>query len=102
LDEQDRELDAEEDLDELIAEVLDQGREVAFQFWDSGAPGAGAGEVSVYEHRGKFYLFDDLGMHGPFETKGDAKDQGCVEEINEATREIWDAEKGITFRRRER
>lgn len=101
MDEQDRELDAEQD-DELITEVLDQGRKVAFQFWDSGAPGAGAGEVSVYKHRGKFYLFDDVGMHGPFETKAAAKDQGCVEQINEATREIWDEEAGTTFVRRER
>ena len=36
------------DDDELSERVLEEGREVAYQDWDSGGPGAGAGRVSVY------------------------------------------------------
>lgn len=77
-------------VDEDIGErILENGEEVAYQEWDSGGPGAGAGRVSVYEYAKKFYVLNDEGMDGPFGTKAEAITAGGVNIINDATKEIW-------------
>ena len=64
---------------DMFEQISDQGSLVAYQDWDSGGPGAGAGRVSVYEYEGEFYVSHDAGIDGPHK--------------------VWDSEKGFTYRR---
>ena len=88
------------DDDDLFDCVQEQGEEVAYQDWDSGGPGAGAGRVSVYHFEGRYYGFHDAEVEGPFKTKREAVAQLGVNDVNDATVEIWDKERGVTWSRR--
>jgi len=68
--------------------------EVAYQDWDSGGPGAGAGRISVYrlgnDRVGCVYFGShDAGWTEPYETLEEAAGVVGVSCTNEATREIW-------------
>ena len=77
--------DDDEDLWERIRE---RGEIVARHEWNSGNPGAGAGADYVYLYEGAFYAQDDLGLHGPFKTLGEASEAILMVET-EATERIW-------------
>ena len=62
--------------------VRNRGELVDSQEWDSGGPGAGAGEVAVYEYHGKFFVFHDAGAT-EYET------------LYEALRDNWLKTKGV-------
>ena len=62
----------EEFIDENFYDLVERyGFELAFQEWDSGAPGAGAGVVSLRRLWGRFFLFHDAG-YTEFRTAYDA------------------------------
>jgi len=62
-------------LSELIAE---QGTTVFRLRWDSGGPGAGAGEECVDVFRGLYWpCSSNEGYYGPFETLEEAINQDC-------------------------
>ena len=77
---------------ELYDRVLEDGCEVAFQDWDSGGPGAGAGRVSVYLYEDRYYVIDEVPLSGPFGTKREALEYGQVDVETDATEEIWHAD----------
>lgn len=85
----------DEDAEELLFyRILEEGELVAYQDWDSGGPGAGAGRVSVYLFEGRYYGFHDAGMEGPFEDKVAAIDAVGLDCVTDATRRIWGVEGG--------
>jgi hypothetical protein len=77
--------------------IMEKGTEVAYQDWDSGGPGAGAGRLSVYRYRGQFYVFHDAGMMGPYATLRRAAMEGGIERVNDATTAIWRADRGLIY-----
>ena len=82
--------DGEEDEEEDIFErILEDAEEVAFQDWGSGGPGAGAGRVSVYRYRDKYYVMHDAGLGGPYNTKAEAISANGVDRETDATVRIW-------------
>jgi hypothetical protein len=85
----------------LYDAIIGKGEEVAWQDWDSGGPGAGAGRVSVYRHKEVFYVFHDAGLEGPYSTKREAVEENQVGTINSVTQEIWDKDAGFIFKRSE-
>jgi hypothetical protein len=87
------------DDDDLLDRILSDGEEVAYQDWDSGGPGAGAGRVSVYRYGSRFCVLHDAGMSGPYGSIGEAVKRGGVNQVNAATTTIWHREKGVTFKR---
>ena len=90
---------ADLDDDELFEQILEDGLEVAYQDWDSGGPGAGAGRDSVRLYGGVFYVFHDAGMDGPFRLMSEAIASGGIDQINDATVAVWREGSGYTFRR---
>jgi hypothetical protein len=86
----------------LNERIIGSGKEVAYQEWDSGGPGAGAGRISVYRYRSNFYVFDDVGTHGPYKTFTRALKRAGIDEITDATVEVWRLDKGFTFERNTR
>jgi len=91
--------DDDQDDDDLFGQILENGQEVAYQDWDSGGPGAGAGRVFVLLHEGAFYVFHDAGMNGPFRSMAEAIASGGIDQITDATVAIWQVDMGYTFRR---
>ena len=85
-DQREPEEDEEEDFFEVLLEC---GQEVAYQDWDSGGPGAGAGRVSVYRYRDRFYVMHDAGLAGPYNTKAEAIRANGVDRETDATVRIW-------------
>jgi len=81
--------DEGDDPDDLGEQVLDEGELVAYQDWDSGGPGGGAGRVSVYRFRDQYYIFNDVGMDGPFSDFAQAAKSSGVLVETDATVEIW-------------
>ena len=79
--------EAEDDF--FFDNLIDNGEEVAYQDWDSGGPGAGAGRVSVYRYRHKFYVVHDAGLSGPYNTKAEAISANAVDRETDATVGIW-------------
>ena len=94
----DPELDDEEE--DLLTLIIESGLEVAYQDWDSGGPGAGAGRVSVYQYLTSFYLSHDAGLEGPFATLEEALIGSGIESIGDATVQIWRADRGVVYRRK--
>lgn len=92
--------DLEEEEQDLGEIILEDGKEVAYQDWDSGGPGAGAGRVSVFEYEGLFYVFHDAGMEGGYATIDEAMDKNGVVTVNNATVSIWRKDQGYIFLRR--
>lgn len=86
--------------EDFFDRLLKEGEEVAYQDWDSGGPGAGAGRVSVYRFENRYFGIHDAGLEGPFNTKVEAVAALGIEAINEATVEIWDKERGVIWRKR--
>ena len=73
----------EEFIDENIYDLVDRyGFELAFQEWDSGAPGAGTGVVSLRQLWGRLFLFHDAG-YTEYKTAYDAWDE--IRKITTAT-----------------
>ena len=77
------------DYDSLDEEVRTTGELVAYQDWDSGETGAGAGRVSVYRYEGQFYTDTDVGIDGPFPTFDRAAEGSAVLLRTDATVETW-------------
>lgn len=74
-------------------------REVAYQDWDSGGPGAGAGRVSVYRLGDVtvgvvYFILHDAGISQGFDNLKDACEEGWIEKVNDATRAIWVDDEG--------
>lgn len=90
-----------ENEEDFFEEILNRGKEVAFQDWDSGGPGIGAGRVSVLLFEGAFYVSHDAGLDGPFPSITQAISSGGIMDINESTVAIWVDGQGTTFQRRE-
>jgi hypothetical protein len=90
--------DADDD-DDLNQRILEEGKEVVYQDWDSGGPGGRAGRESIYCYGQKFYHFHDAGMEGPYESLTSAVKASAIEEVNSATVTIWRVDKGFTFER---
>ena len=57
---------------DLWETIRNKGELVASQEWDSGGPGAGAGEVDVYEYNGRFFVFHGAGA-SEYETLYEAR-----------------------------
>jgi hypothetical protein len=74
-----------EGLDDLIH---DEGELVALHEWDSGSPGAGADAVQIYEFRGVFVSYDDLGRYA-YENFADAAKAVDLFTKTDATTRIW-------------
>ncbi|MEA4952100.1 hypothetical protein SDC9_50232 [bioreactor metagenome] len=73
----------EEFIDENFYDLVDRyGFELAFQEWDSGAPGAGTGVVSLRQLWGRLFLFHDAG-YTEYKTAYDAWDE--IRKITTAT-----------------
>jgi hypothetical protein len=75
-----------ENVDEMIRS---EGHLVGCQEWDSGAPGAGAGTVDVYQFRGVFVSYNDVGCYGPYETFAEAAAAVDLFTKTSATTRIW-------------
>ncbi len=75
-----------------VEDILDDGDLVAYQDWDSGGPGAGAGRVSVYEYDGAYYGMHDAGLEGPFTSFAEAASSVGLYVERDATRKIWPPE----------
>jgi hypothetical protein len=86
--------------DYVFEKILEEGKDVAWQEWDSGSPGAGAGKVSIRNYKGNFYVVNDAGISGPYSSKKDALNKSGVQVVNESTVVIWDADGGYLYRRR--
>ena len=84
-DEDDREEPEEIDLFEVIRA---EGELVAFQKWDSGGPGGGAGEVELYSYEGLFYVFHDAGME-EYEEPWRGIEANGIDRETSATVRIW-------------
>ncbi|MFC1657419.1 N-formylglutamate amidohydrolase [Candidatus Moduliflexota bacterium] len=74
--------------DNLHDRLIDEGEVIAYQDWDSGGPGAGAGQVSVCEYEGEYYILHDAGHSGPYQDMDKALRESGITVNNEATREI--------------
>ena len=85
--------------DDRIQRILDDGELVAYQEWDSGGPGAGAGRDSVYRYGRKFCVLHDAGLSRPYASIVQAVKEGGIDQINGATKRIWHRDKGVTFDR---
>lgn len=90
----DRMLDLPVDLD--IYELSELGTicEVAYQDWDSGGPGAGAGRVSVYRLGDRrvgfvYFISDDAGFSYAYDDLDKAIEDAWIEKVNDATRAIF-------------
>ena len=57
--------------------------------WNSDNPGAGADSVEVYAFEDLFFVDDDSGIDGAYETFSDAADDCMFLEVNETTVKIW-------------
>jgi len=77
--------------------LSDLGTVVAYQEWDSGAPGAGAGIVRVYRIEGLYFLDDDIGINGPYADKREPMRLGGVDRVSNATVELWDEDRGYRY-----
>ena len=87
--------------DEVLEELVRSGELEAYQDWDSGGPGAGAGRVSVYRaQNGRFFSLHDAGIQGPFTDREDALRSVGIEMISDATVRIWDRKRGVIFAKR--
>jgi len=91
--------ESDEDEDDVWDRIRKKGVEVAYQVWDSGGPGAGMGQVTVYEYQGQYYADGDIGISDPCTTKAEAADFYGVFDVNSSTVRIWDIERGMIFER---
>ena len=73
----------------LDEQVRTTGELVAYQDWDSGETGAGAGRLSVYRYKDQFYSDGDVGIEGPYETFERAADGSGVLRQTDATVDKW-------------
>jgi hypothetical protein len=92
-----------DDVDDFVDRICRHGARVAYQEWDSGAPGIGAGIVSVWEYKGEFWVIgEDHGpLFGPYPTEQDAITGHEIDVINDATVEIWEKEAGVVWSKAE-
>ena len=74
---------------ELHEVVLEEGKLVARQEWDSDEAGAGAGEISVYRYAGKSFALDDADFVGPYDQYLDAALAVNLFTVTGATTNIW-------------
>jgi len=81
-------IDADEDDDDEWERIREEGEKIAYQDWDSGGPGAGAGQVSLYKYEGRYYVFHDAGCAGPYDDMNLALDENGITWENDATQEI--------------
>jgi hypothetical protein len=74
--------------------IFEEGEKVYSLYWDSGAPGAGAGYESVYKWNGQYYLLlsDGDDENEPFDTLREAIDAGELTYVNSAMQEITSTE----------
>lgn len=74
--------------------IFEEGEKVYSLYWDSGAPGAGAGYESVYKWNDRYYLLlsDGDGADEPFDTLREAIDAGELTYVNSAMQEITSTE----------
>ncbi|MBI1212963.1 MAG: hypothetical protein GC190_15990 [Alphaproteobacteria bacterium] len=84
-------LDEDEQPGDLMEEVRENGVVVGRQRWDSGGPGAGAGELVVYRYADKFFADDDVESLGPYDTFVDAAEAVGLFTVTDATVEVWAA-----------
>ena len=84
-DQSNKNLDESEDLDSTIRS---NGQIVAYQNWDSGGPGAGAGSVKCYFYNNSFFVFHDAGMDEYNSAKAAIESNG-INVRTDATVEIW-------------
>jgi hypothetical protein len=68
--------------------VRERGKKVAVQCWDSGGPGAGAGEVCVYEFGGFYFAENDVEWYGPYEELQEAIAAVQLDHVTDATKTI--------------
>ena len=76
-----------------VDNIVEEGERVYYQFWDSGAPGAGADYESVYrlgESYAVYLSFDD--PRGPYKTLIEAVQDADLNRVLGATKEIWSSE----------
>ena len=75
-----------DDDDELVEQIVEEGKVVFSHDWDSGDPGAGAGAEEVYRWKGKFAVCSlDFGNSGPFATLDEALREQSLLTVNSAT-----------------
>lgn len=83
------EFDESENVDEQINQyIIDEGEVVYSLEWDSGGPGAGAGENKVCHWKGKFASSSDSGYEGPFDTLDEALESNSCLCVTTATYNI--------------
>src|SRR5262245_12894913 len=75
--------------DELIEQIIAEGKVVFSHNWDSGGPGAGAGCERVYHRKGKFVICSlDFGTAGPFASLDEALQEQNLLTVTGATTSI--------------
>ncbi|HXI17499.1 MAG TPA: hypothetical protein VNM48_14125 [Chloroflexota bacterium] len=100
LDEPAYEDDGTEDEEQEYGErVIEDGEEVAYQDWDSGGPGAGAGRVSILKYEGLFFVCHDAGLEGGYATIDEAMEASGAVRVTDATVAIWRKDRGFVFSR---
>ena len=76
-------------VDALHEKVRDEGVLVGEKQWNSDDPGAGANSVEVYAFEDLFFVDDNSGIDGAYETFSDAADGCMFLEVNETTVRLW-------------
>jgi len=70
-------------------EIIDQGKIALTHCWDSGGPGAGAGEEQVYRLGERYAVASEMaGPLGPFQSLHEAIEQADVLCITDASKSI--------------
>lgn len=83
--------------DHFLEAVVERGTRVAYQEWDSGGPGAGAGCTTVYRYGGLYFVSHDAGLDGPYDDRQTAVDEFQIDRVGAATVEIWDEDRGVVY-----
>ena len=80
-----------------LGTLKEHGTEVACQTWDSGGPGAGAGQVSCWSIGNEFHILNDEGANGPFGSLRTALQNSSILHVTPATRSIYRDDLGVVY-----
>ena len=78
--------------EDLFEAVRAKGERLAWQSWDSGGPGAGAGQDELWEYAGKYFVYHDAGMD-QYDDAQQAMAESRIASRTDATDEIWISDK---------
>lgn len=82
--------DEEDPFFDPIKAIQEKGTLILSREWDSGSPGGGAGQESVYWYKGKYWLCsDDFDNAGPYDDLNALLSEYKLLAVSEATTEIY-------------